>query len=120
MGTPPGLPLTRQDLIEILRDELRRSFSALFRESRSRPDKVVLSFREAARVLGISRNTTLVAAVRAGAIRTVIIAGHRKIPRSEIERVQLDGLRIDTRPSRRRHQRRRKSDPAAEILSLDY
>jgi excisionase family DNA binding protein len=62
----------------------------------------LLSMREAARRLGIDRNTTLREMIDAGHIRAVPFRGGARIPASEIDRVCTEGL---TPPRRKQHKR---------------
>ena len=59
---------------------------------KNKPKRVLLSFNEAARVLGVSRNDTLHELVATKQIRAVQVRGRWKIPASEIERIQREGV----------------------------
>jgi excisionase family DNA binding protein len=50
----------------------------------------LLSFRKAAKLLGIDRGTTLNAMVASGQIRTVTVGKREKIPMAEIQRLLID------------------------------
>jgi excisionase family DNA binding protein len=56
-----------------------------------REPKLLLSLNEAARLLGISRNTTLHDLIESGKIRAVVVAGRLRVPREEVERVAREG-----------------------------
>lgn len=51
----------------------------------------LLSFRAAAKRLGVSRSTTLPDMVKDRRIRVVTVGGRSKIPLSEVERIERDG-----------------------------
>jgi hypothetical protein len=68
-----------------------------------RPSPVLLSFRQAAKALGVDRAKTLPGLVKSGAVRTVKgAAGRLKIPQAEIDRVAVEGFGEDVLPRRRR------------------
>jgi predicted DNA-binding protein (UPF0251 family) len=87
------------------------------------PTPKLLSFRQAARRLGINRGTTLRALIERGLIHTVAAKARRKIPVAEIERLERDGYDLDQPISKKR---RRSSpqidavDEAAKIRALPY
>jgi hypothetical protein len=74
-----------------------------------------LSYTEAARRLGISRNGALHDLIADHRIRTVTIAGHKRIPVSEIERILNNGT-IYAAASRRR---RAEAPPTAPKFNPD-
>lgn len=74
---------------------------------RSNPHAQLLSQREAARRLGVDRNTTLVALIRTGQLRTVEVNGKRKVPASEVERLAQEGFDSTMPEPRRRAPRPR-------------
>ena len=57
-----------------------------------KPRRALLSFSQAATALGVSRNDTLHEMIAAGRLKAVRINGRWKIPTSEIERVQCEGV----------------------------
>lgn len=84
---------------------------------------LVVSKREAARLLGIDRGRTLGALLRAGQLRTVPWGRGSRIPLEEVQRLAREGFSapegVTPRPS---HARRRpgQCDPAAlRRLDLD-
>jgi len=84
-------------------------------------DRIVLTRREAARRLGVCRNRTLPALIRAGLIRVVPWGKGTRIPLAEIERLAREGYEGDpTTPRAPRAARSRpgRCDPDA-LRSLD-
>ncbi|WP_425334806.1 helix-turn-helix domain-containing protein [Myxococcus stipitatus] len=52
---------------------------------------LLLSKRQAAKMLGVSRGRTLDELINAGFLRPVLILGRMKLPREEIERLAREG-----------------------------
>lgn len=78
---------TLEDVLARL-DVLLAEVVALRREARPhKAGQPLLSLREAARRLGISRNSTLVDLISDRRIRTTKIAGRVRIPAAEVERL---------------------------------
>lgn len=76
-------------------EALTRTTTTTAAKTKPRPPKVLLSFREAACILGIDRGSTLQDLVRRKQIRVVRGAkGRRCIPRTEVERVGREGLAV--------------------------
>jgi excisionase family DNA binding protein len=94
------------------------------------PDAKLLSLREAARRLGVDRNTTLRALIRTGQLRTVNTGGRPRIPAAEVERfAKVDRTGDAPRPvptsaptRSRRMRSLRRSGPAtdSDIRDLDF
>jgi excisionase family DNA binding protein len=106
-----GLRLTiAEELVPVLRRELRRS--------RAYAEKRFLSAREAARHLGVDRNTTLPELIRIGRIRTVLIGRRIKIPLSELERLETDFIQKSLHPVPSSPSARRRSSPGQTIRAL--
>lgn len=65
--------------------------------------KLILSKREAARLLGVGRNQTLHELIARGLLRTVVVNGQVKVPRADVERIAREGFDLDApkRPARR-------------------
>lgn len=84
-----------------------------------RPD-MLLSFRKAARLLGIDRGATLHALIKSGQLKTVRVGQRERIPMSEINRLTATGF--DPAARRPRATRRVSSDsyehPAAWKLKI--
>jgi predicted site-specific integrase-resolvase len=57
--------------------------------------KLLLSYRDAARLLGIGRGSSLHALIRSGLLRPVTLLGRRFIPREQVEQL----ARVGERPS---------------------
>jgi excisionase family DNA binding protein len=55
-------------------------------------DARLLSAREAARRLGVSRGKTIAALIDSGRLRTVTVNGRVRIPASEVERLAREGF----------------------------
>jgi excisionase family DNA binding protein len=70
---------------------------------RAPPDVRLLSAREAARRLGVSRGATIAELIAAGKLRTVRVNGRERIPASEVERLAREGF--DARQSAPRRRR---------------
>jgi excisionase family DNA binding protein len=62
------------------------------------PPQRLLSKREAARLLGVSRGRTLDLLIKSGTIRTVVIGTRAKVPMSEIERLMTEGAPAEPMP----------------------
>jgi excisionase family DNA binding protein len=87
----------------------------------------LLSKREAARLLGVDRATTLEDWLSTGRIKAVDLAGRVRIPRAEVERVINEG--VSNAPGLQRPKARRAPKPAtakppdspgAEIRKLKF
>jgi excisionase family DNA binding protein len=52
---------------------------------------LLCSYREAARVLGVGRNNTLLELIRRGLLRPVELLGKRYIPREQLEQLARHG-----------------------------
>jgi len=112
--------------------------SELTREPKARPasrptttNAQLLSSREAARRLGVDRNTTLAKLIRTGQLRTVETSGRIRIPAAEVERFAKAGSTNETPPPApvapappraRKTRQRRHPRPAAspDIRNLDF
>src|SRR6266545_8300192 len=85
----------RDDLLERLVSTLERVERRLARlEAANEPMRAecrLLSMREAARRLGVSRTRTLPDLIRDRRIRTVTVNGRPKVPMEEVERVEREG-----------------------------
>ncbi|HYH99798.1 helix-turn-helix domain-containing protein [Hyalangium sp.] len=98
------------------------------------PNAQLLSLREAARRLGVDRNTTLAKLIRTGQLRTVETSGRLRIPAAEIERFTKPDRRGEPQPSAptipapvpssraRKTRQRRRPRPATspDIRDLDF
>ena len=71
--------------------------------------KRLLSLRAAARLLGVDRGATLHRWISAGAIRTVSVEDRLRIPMSEVQRIEREGISL--RPPAPRTRRKKKSSP---------
>lgn len=101
-----------RDAAEAILREIRSLKAQLASVSRS---KRLLSKREAARYLGISRGRTLDALIAAGRLRTVRIGGRLKVPLDEVER--LSRLGEHTAPNRLRAESRNRCDDFSSQLN---
>jgi excisionase family DNA binding protein len=79
--------------------------------------KELLSLKEAARVLGVDRRTTLTNLIADGVLGTVEVPGSRgiRIPRRELERLLESGL-PESAPGRPRRANRARRLPSAEEI----
>lgn len=93
-GTMPGMGGSTTILAELLA-EVRRQTGLLERahREREREPRALLSKREAARLLGVSRGRTLDALLSSGQVRAVHIGRRLRVPLAEIERFQAEGGR---------------------------
>jgi excisionase family DNA binding protein len=93
---------------------------ALGREN-PRATKLILSFREAAKSLGIGRDTLRIL-IRAGEVRTVQVNGRTRIPRLEVERLASEGFSVCMKEPRlaRRPAKTSDADPQEAILALPF
>ena len=98
---------------------------------RTTPNAQLLSLREAARRLGVDRNTTLAKLIRMGQLRTVETSGRSRIPAAEVERFAKSGGMSETPPPipaapapprARKTRQRRRPRPATspDIWDLDF
>jgi excisionase family DNA binding protein len=72
------------------------------RAAATKPDARLLSAREVARRLGVSRGKTIGVLIDTGKIRTVVVNGRVKIPASEVERLTREGFDVTRSAPRRR------------------
>lgn len=79
--------------LEALRAEVAGLRQELTR-TRSKGGRLMLSFREAARRLGVDRCTALPELVRRGALRSVDSNGRKMIPAVDVERLAQDGFDV--------------------------
>ena len=76
--------------------------------ARAERKKLILSKREAARLLGVSRTSTLNEMIARGLLKTVLVNGHVKVARAEVEKIAAEGFDV-TGPVP--HRRIRRSEP---------
>ena len=97
LASQPAEPVARgrislsRDAAEAILREIRSLKAQLASAARS---KRLLSKRDAARYLGVSRGRTLDALIAAGRLRTVRIGGRIKIPLEELERIATFGEQV--------------------------
>lgn len=65
------------------------------RTSRAGKKKLILSKREAAKLLGVGRNQTLHDLIARGLLKTVVVNGQVKVPRADVERIAREGFDLD-------------------------
>lgn len=109
-------PAIEKLLVELLA-ELRRQTALLERAQRDHQEEptVLLSKRDAARRLAISRGRTLDSMIASGQIRAVRMGGRLRIPVVEIERLQHQGSG-NRAPARRRDQNERSANAMNDAL----
>jgi len=101
--TPEGmLTLATFDGMKVSGEPSRDAVPPVKSKQQRKSASHLLSMREAARRLGVDRNTTLREMIDAGHIRAVPFQGGLRIPASEIERVCTEGLTPARRPQRQR------------------
>lgn len=120
-GTMPGMGASTTVLAELLAEllaEVRRQTGILERahREREREPRALLSKREAARLLGVSRGRTLDALLASGQVRAVRIGGRLRVPITEIERLQADGLDGLAPTAHRAGQRKQSASAINEAL----
>jgi hypothetical protein len=103
---------TVEELSATLERVERKLDALLSRERRSQAAAV--GKREAARLLGVDRSTTLEALIRDGVVKTVTVAGRLRITRDEIARVLSVGVPSPSLP----HRERRSRMKAAEVIEI--
>lgn len=81
--------------------------------------KLLYSMREAARLLGIGRCNTLPDLIRAGKVKTVLIAGRVRIPRAEVERIANEGTDPQPEPPKKRRPVARGERAAESVLAME-
>lgn len=85
--------------IQSLRDTLERVSSQLTALVQRQPSQRLLSKREAARLLGVSRGATLNRLIQEGALRTIVVGKRAKIPMAEIEQLIAKGAPFPPEPA---------------------
>lgn len=82
---------------------------------------LAVSYREAARLLGIDRGSTLSALVARGVVRSVPWGKRSRIPLAEVERLASEGFTLPPKPAARAGGRgaRRADSEALRTLDLD-
>jgi hypothetical protein len=88
------------DGVEGLRTDLR-ALGARRREE-ARVPKLLISYREAARRLGVSRSRTLGALIASGALTPVEVAGQKRLSADEVAQLARGGIIAATSPKVRR------------------
>lgn len=84
-------------------------------------DKIApLSFREAAKVLGLDRNLTIPALVKSGQLRAVQWGREIRIPREEVMRVAREGFVVGPKKVQRRAPKKPAAGVGAQILALPH
>ncbi len=83
---------------------------------------LLLSKRQAAKLLGVSRGRTLDELIRTGHLRPVVVLGRLKLPREEVERLAREGTEPAPRSrptlSARATRTRRMPDASAAIRAI--
>jgi excisionase family DNA binding protein len=98
------------DEFQMLANVIRQEFGAFKRHAKkAKPLRLMVSHREAARLLGIDRGTTLKALIEAGQIRTVQANGRVRIPLEEVERIADQGYDLSRSKPKRRKTRSKKA-----------
>lgn len=69
---------------------------------KTKEPKLLLSVREAARLLGVGRTNTFQTMMETGAIRVVKVAGRVRVARSEVDRIVREGTEPCLYPVKRR------------------
>ena len=96
--TPEPLP---QDLLKTLLAEVQ-SLRTELTKLKAKPEKRLLSFRQAAQRLGIDRNQALHILIKTKQLRTVQANGRTRIPLTEIERLAQEGFDLTRTPPRKK------------------
>jgi excisionase family DNA binding protein len=99
-AVPPSRPMvvketaSTEDALRsaVGKDERERASSAM---SKAGKKKLILSKREAAKLLGVGRNQTLHDLIARGLLRTVVVNGQVKVPRADVERIAREGFDLD-------------------------
>ena len=119
MGTVHTLPV-RDDVHTLIAslqaqvDDLRAKVAALEARHGGAAEQKVLSKREVAKRLGISRSDTLKPAIEAGKVRTVMVGKRERIPMVEFIRLRDEGWGSAAR-IRHRRGARKTPKPAAPL-----
>jgi hypothetical protein len=80
--------------------------------------KLILSKREAARLLGVGRNKTLNELIARGLLKTVVVNGHIKVPRADVERIAAKGFDLDAPTKRIRHEPKSRNNHPADLEAV--
>lgn len=115
---PEHLTAAVREVREALRAEIH-SLGETLAGARASPTALLLSQREAARLLGVSRNSTLRALITNGQLKTVQKGGSTMVPRSEVERLAREGFDATALPSRRTRRRRPRVPGAGKYDATD-
>lgn len=83
------------------------------------PAQRLLSKRQAAALLGISRGRTLDRLIEAGIIRAVLVGKRTRIPMAELERVAVDGAPAKSAATRVAPKRREPPRPSSRPPNPD-
>ncbi len=92
-------------------------------KAQAKPATLLVSFRQAAKLLRVDRATTLRALVDSGQLEVVMVNGRERIARAEVDRLAAQGFDRDA-PVRRKRAPKKIPAPAAaatveaEILGL--
>jgi len=106
-------------------DALRRAATRADQEQPSPPPrapksgrkKLILSKREAAKLLGVGRNKTLHELIARGLLKTVVVNGHVKVPRADVERIAREGFDLDAPEKSARGQAKPSSTRASDLVA---
>ncbi len=96
------------DQADALRRAARNSNAPTASGSKSARKKLILSKREAAKLLGVSRTSTLNEMIERGLLKAVLVNGHVKVARAEVEKIAAEGFDVGgpVPPRRRRSEAR--------------
>ncbi|MBX7115915.1 MAG: helix-turn-helix domain-containing protein [Myxococcaceae bacterium] len=99
------------DQFEALADLIRKEVRSLKKQTKkaAKPLRLMVSHREAARLLGIDRGSTLKSLIETGHVRTVKANGRTRIPLEEVQRLAEQGFDLSQSKPKRRRVRAKKS-----------
>lgn len=106
--------LSRIELAQVVTDAIE----ATHQGERRGQAKALLSFREAARRLGIDRGRTLSELVARGELKVVDANGRKKVPATEVERLAREGFDVTGPAPKAKASKRQARSTAAAIRAI--
>jgi hypothetical protein len=112
----PPLGEDKQGPLALLLEELAALRKEVHR-SATRDVRRLLSFRQAAAALGVSRTRTLPLLIERGLLKPVAVGGRKRIPSAQIEQLAFEGFEV-AGPAHRRSKPARKRPAGTSAASV--